>query len=134
MQMFYRPPVHGQTHNIRAVSDFAVKAVEVLALAREFDLVKSWNWTASDSAILETRSEFDMDALAVLKMPWPYKHRFAAFRFKGGDFLDERGCVAAFFDSCLPVRPLQVFCCGVCTNRAAALPSTNVDRMDGQHL
>ncbi|NJR42774.1 MAG: hypothetical protein HC767_09020 [Akkermansiaceae bacterium] len=106
MQMYYRPPVRGQIHNIRAIADFSVKTIEVLALAREFDLVKTWNWTAADSAILGTRNEFDMDALAVLKMPWPYKHRFAAFSFKGGDFLDERACVTALFNSCRPVRSL----------------------------
>jgi hypothetical protein len=100
MQMFYRPPVNGQVHNIRAVADFALKSVEILALAREFDLVKSWNWTVSDSSVLETRGDFDIDAMVVLKMPWPYKQRFTAFRCKGGDFLDERGSVAVVFESC----------------------------------
>lgn len=103
MQMFYRPPEQGQMHNIRAVADFCVKSVEILALAREFDLVKTWNWTVSESAILENRSEFDVDALAVLKMPWPYKPRFAAFSCKGGDLLDERSSLAVLFQSCCQV-------------------------------
>lgn len=120
--MFYRPPMQGQIHNIRAVADFAVKGVEVLALAREFDLVKTWNWTASASAILKTRSEFDIDALAVMKMPWPYKHRCAAFSSKGGDLLDERGNMTIVFDSCLPVRLLLVslWCMRHCIQPAEA--------------
>jgi hypothetical protein len=106
--MFYRPPARSQVHNIRAIADFAVKSVEVLALAREFDLVKTWNWTTADSAILVTRSDFDVDALAVLKMPWPYKCRFAAFSCKGGDLLDENGSLAVVFSSCRPVRPFRL--------------------------
>ena len=113
LQMFYRPPLQGQIHNIRAIADFAVKGVEVLALAREFDLVKTWNWTAADSAITKTRSDFDIDALVVLKMPWPYKPRCAALTSKGGDFLDEKGNLTVVFDSCLPVRILPV--CRWCT-------------------
>jgi hypothetical protein len=99
LQTFYRKRPDSQVHNLRAVADFACTAVEVLALAREFDLISTWNWTVQESHIVETHSDMDIVALAVVKMPWPYRNRMATVRAVGGDCLSDRACAIVYFHS-----------------------------------
>jgi hypothetical protein len=52
LQVFYREPRDdSHIHSFRFVADFALPTVDILALAREFDLVASWNWTVTDSQV-----------------------------------------------------------------------------------
>lgn len=105
LQIFYRRQPHTTVHHFRFIADFPCALVEVLALAREFDLISSWNWTIPDSVILSERSDMDLSAYAVVRMPWPYHNRFAAVRAQGSDCLQEEGCANVIFASCPCVRP-----------------------------
>eukprot|EP00892_Ulva_mutabilis_P000409 jgi/Ulvmu1/10369/UM061_0052.1 len=100
LQIFYRRNPQATVHQFRFVADFAASLVEVLALAREFDLISSWNWTVPDSRILSERSDMDLSAFAVVRMPWPFNNRYATVRAQGGDCLQEDSCARVVFASC----------------------------------
>jgi hypothetical protein len=78
-------------HSFRFVTDFAHSSTDILALAREFDLIPSWNWSVVDAAVLAARGRVDMDVAFVLYMPWPFANRRAAVRLDGANCLDEDG-------------------------------------------
>lgn len=105
LQIFYRRQPAATVHHFRFIADFPCALVEVLALAREFDLISSWNWTVPDSLILSERSDMDLSAYAVVRMPWPYNNRYAAVRARGSDCLQEDACAKVIFASCPCVRP-----------------------------
>lgn len=104
LQIFYRRHAQATVHQFRFIADFACSLVEVLALAREFDLISSWNWTVPDSRILSERSDMDLSAFAVVRMPWPFNNRYATVRAQGGDCLQEDACARVVFASCPCVR------------------------------
>jgi hypothetical protein len=80
-------------HCFRFVADFALPTGDIVALAREWDLVHTWCWPAADSAIVAERDAFDLDAYLVLQLPWPFPNRYTVLRIEGGDCLADDGCV-----------------------------------------
>ena len=71
----------------------------VLAIAREFDLVASWNNFLLDTTILETTSLLSVVVYAGLWVPPPLSNRDFAVHVQGFDLLDEHGCVLVLFNS-----------------------------------
>ena len=108
-------------HNFRIVADFALPAVDVLALAREFDLVSSWNWAVTDSQILTEYGDMHIDAYAVLRMPWPFANRRAVLTAEGGDCLDEAGCATVLMQS-TDIAAVRAPCLRRCSCNPPTLP------------
>jgi hypothetical protein len=99
VQNFYRKRPDSPIHSFRFIADFPSAGADLLALAREFDLAPSWNWSVPDAAILATRSDIDMDVYLVLYLPWPFSNRRAALRVIGSDMLKEEGALVVTMHS-----------------------------------
>lgn len=86
-------------HRFRFLADFALPTCEIVALAREWDLVRTWCWPAADSALLAEYGDFDMDAYLVLQVPWPFPNRRTVMRTHGGDCFDEDGAAVVLMET-----------------------------------
>ena len=100
LQIFYRGPRGGsKIHCFRFIADFAIPTGDIVALAREWDLLHTWCWPAADSVILEERDDFDFDAYLVLQLPWPFPNRYTVMRVAGGDCLADDGSVVVLMET-----------------------------------
>ena len=99
-QIYYRGPQRGsKVHSFRFVADFALPAMDVVALAREWDLVHTWCWPAADSAILQERGNFTFDVYLVLQLPWPFPDRKTVICVQGGDCFEGDGTACVLMES-----------------------------------
>eukprot|EP00873_Tetraselmis_striata_P007111 jgi/Tetstr1/427375/TSEL_017539.t1 len=88
----YRHELGTQVHSIRFESEFDFPAEQLLALAREFDTVKSWNKFMSESTILSEISPAEVWVYAAVWLPFPFSQRDLVMHCTGVDLLEEEGC------------------------------------------
>ena len=62
------------------------------AIAREFDLVTSWNKFCSNALILSVHSLMSLSIYAESWLPWPYANRSLILKALACDVLDQHGC------------------------------------------
>jgi hypothetical protein len=99
VQVLYRHK-HGETtHAFKFVADFECAAHEALALAREFDLVHSWNHMCVESRILRVVHDFELTLYAAIRMPWPLSARQAVVHVHGLDCLTSDSAAVCLFAS-----------------------------------
>mmetsp|Transcript_12054 Transcript_12054/g.20385 ORF Transcript_12054/g.20385 Transcript_12054/m.20385 type:complete len:504 (+) Transcript_12054:132-1643(+) len=72
---------------------------ECVALAWEFDLIKTWNRFVSDTVKLHEEKCFRMWAYAGVWLPWPIPDRQLTVFSKGLDFLEEHDCMVFLVES-----------------------------------
>jgi hypothetical protein len=68
-------------------------------MAREFDLVRTWNKYVTTSDILQTSCDVDILTYASVWMPWPMSERDVYIQAVGLDRLEEDGLMAVSFSS-----------------------------------
>jgi len=95
----YRHEPGTQVHSIRFESEFDFPAEQLLALAREFDTVKSWNKFMSESTILSEISPAEVWVYAAVWLPFPFSQRDLVMHCTGVDLLEEEGCFVVLCDS-----------------------------------
>jgi hypothetical protein len=96
----YRHPVAGSTvHCFKGACLLPAPLTHVLAMAREFDLVKSWNSYITVSNIVGVNCQVDVTTYAAVWMPWPFAERDVFIQAVGVDHLDDTGHMAVSFGS-----------------------------------
>ena len=80
------------TLSIRFVAPFDVPCTSLAAIAREFDLVTSWNKFCSNALILSVHSLMSLSIYAESWLPWPYANRSLILKALACDVLDQHGC------------------------------------------
>lgn len=105
MEVLHQHQKGSTVHSIktRAVFDFPLE--EVLALVREFDLVKTWNSQLINSDILAEPSGVEMLVYAAIWLPWPMSTRELVIQVVGSEVLDEYGAVAAAIKTVTELPP-----------------------------
>ena len=81
--------------SLRFSSTFDVRPSCLLACAREWDLLKTWNKYCPNTEIVRENSLLSIDVYGELWLPWPFSNRFVVMRAEGFDALDEHGCIVA---------------------------------------
>lgn len=77
----------------------------MLALAKEFDLVKTWNKYVTESLVLRETDLTEMTVYVTVWMPWPFNDISIVMQSLGTDLLEEEGCLVVLFHS--PPDPLD---------------------------
>lgn len=68
-------------------------------MAREFDLVPTWNSYITQTNILQITSLVELLVYASVWLPWPFAERDVLIQAVGMDMLAEEGCLAISFSS-----------------------------------
>ena len=99
LRLLYRHESGSSVHCFKGSCLLPCPVEQPLAMAREFDLVKTWNKYVTTSDILLTSCDVDVLAYASVWLPWPMSERDVYIQAVGLDRLEEDGLVAVSFSS-----------------------------------
>lgn len=91
-------------HKFKFVADFECCAHEVMALAREFDLISTWTNLMLDSKILSYLGFLDFSVYSGIRFPWPFAARQAFVRARGSHCLQSDGSLLVLVESFEPSK------------------------------
>ena len=89
-------------HSIQMSGEVDSETKAVLSIAREWDLVSSWNTFLLDTLCLSVDNLLSVTVYAALWTPPPLSHRDFAVHVRGVDLFDSHGCVLLMFSSADP--------------------------------
>ncbi|KAI8468372.1 MAG: hypothetical protein J3K34DRAFT_12713 [Monoraphidium minutum] len=87
------------THCFKSACELDCEMHELLSMAREFDLVPTWNSYITQTDILQISSLVELLVYASVWMPWPFAERDVLIQAVGIDMLAEDGSLAISFSS-----------------------------------
>jgi hypothetical protein len=99
LQVLYHHAAGSQMHSIACSGTVPAPARDVLAIAREFDLVQTWQRFVTDTIVLATAGLFQVDVYASVWTPPPLCHRDFSVRIVGHDLLAEENAILLLFRS-----------------------------------
>ncbi|GBF90344.1 hypothetical protein Rsub_02450 [Raphidocelis subcapitata] len=100
LRLLYRHGPQTETaHCFKAACELDCELPELLSMAREFDLVPTWNSYITQTDILQITSLVELLVYASVWIPWPFAHRDVLIQAVGMDMLAEDGSVAISFAS-----------------------------------
>lgn len=99
LRLLYRHSPGSTVHCFKATCGLPAPMEQPLAMAREFDLVTSWNSYITNSPILKTFCDIDMLVYASVWLPWPFAERDVLISAVADDQLKEHGVIAVSFAS-----------------------------------
>ncbi|KAG1677854.1 hypothetical protein FOA52_008618 [Chlamydomonas sp. UWO 241] len=91
LSMFYQHEAWSSVHSFRARCTLTCPPENLVACAREFDLIKTWNKHCSESLLLAEPGPMEVTAFATLAIPWPLPNADVLAGAIGVDALDEYG-------------------------------------------
>eukprot|EP00775_Hariotina_reticulata_P008307 gene8307-8492_t len=99
LRLLYRHQQGTTVHCFKGSCTLPAPLEQPLAMAREFDLIHSWNSYLTNSSIVRTFCDVDLLAYASVWMPWPLAERDVLISAVADDQLKERGVIAVSFAS-----------------------------------
>ncbi|WIA14126.1 hypothetical protein OEZ85_002670 [Tetradesmus obliquus] len=99
LRLLYRHAAGSTVHCFKGSCLLPAPIYQPLSMAKEFDLVSSWNSYITNSSILRTYCDVDMLVYASVWLPWPFAERDVLISAVADDQLREKGVVAISFAS-----------------------------------
>eukprot|EP00882_Tetradesmus_deserticola_P012675 GHRQ01013432.1.p1 GENE.GHRQ01013432.1~~GHRQ01013432.1.p1 ORF type:complete len:362 (+),score=121.86 GHRQ01013432.1:773-1858(+) len=99
LRLLYRHAAGSTVHCFKGSCLLPAPMNHPMAMAKEFDLVSSWNSYITNSSILRTFCDVDMLVYASVWLPWPFAERDVLISAVADDQLKEKGVVAVSFAS-----------------------------------
>lgn len=97
--MYRQGPHNATTHCFKSGCILNCELHELLSMAREFDLVPTWNSYITQTDILQISSLVELMVYASVWLPWPFAERDVLIQAVGIDVLAEDGSLAISFAS-----------------------------------
>ncbi|KAF8061318.1 hypothetical protein HT031_004409 [Scenedesmus sp. PABB004] len=97
LRVMYRHTPGSSVHGFKGSATLPAPMAQPVAMAREFDLVTSWNSYVTTSDVLRTYCLIDLLVYASVWLPWPLAERDVVISAVADDQLREHGVVAVSF-------------------------------------
>ncbi|KAK3280440.1 hypothetical protein CYMTET_11720 [Cymbomonas tetramitiformis] len=107
LRVSYKKEEDDPVHRFKFEATFETATLDLLSLAREFDLISSWNTFILDPTILCRTSFTGLMVYLGVWVPWPATSKDVILSARGFDLIDEQGDVVCIFQSEDPPQGAQ---------------------------
>lgn len=99
LRLLYRHEEGSAVHSFKAVTIMDAPTMHILCLAREVELVRTWNHMLLDGSVLAEMSLVEMLVYMAVWVPWPLKQPALIMRAISTDLLEDEGCFLTCVES-----------------------------------